>query len=132
MKPSNIMIPRDGPVKVMDFGLARNWDLQTITQVGTVMGTPAYMAPEQEMGSASRAADVFAAGVCLYEMLTGRLPYNGPNYLAQKMAMRPVPPSALVPGLPPQLDAVTLKALAADPAHRYPSAGELSQAVLAL
>lgn len=133
LKPANVMVDMRGAVKVMDFGIAHQAQM-TLARVTNTdrSGTPAYMAPEQELGSASRAADVFAAGVCLYEMLTGRLPYGGPNFQAQKMAMRFSPPSALVPGLPPQLDAIILRALAADPDRRFASAGELSQAVLAL
>ncbi|TBR18132.1 RluA family pseudouridine synthase [bacterium] len=133
LKPANVMVDMKGVAKVMDFGIAHQaqMTLARVTHTNSA-GTPAYMAPEQELGAASRGADVFAAGVCLYEMLTGRLPYNGPNFLAQKMAMQVVPPSALVPTLPRQIDAITMKALAADPAHRFASAGELSQAVLSV
>ncbi|TPW20604.1 MAG: protein kinase, partial [Elusimicrobia bacterium] len=133
LKPANVMVDARGVAKVMDFGIAHQAQL-TLAKVTHTdrAGTPAYMAPEQELGTASRVADVFAAGVCLYEMLTGRLPYNGPNFLAQKMAMQIVPPSSLVPGLSRHADAVTLKALAADPSHRYATAGELAQAVLTL
>ncbi len=133
LKPANVMVDMKGAVKVMDFGIAHQaqMTLARVTHTDRA-GTPAYMAPEQEQGSASRAADVYATGVCLYEMLTGRLPYNGPDFQGQKLAMRFTPPSALVPGLPPRIDAVTLKALAADPGGRFASAGELSQAFLAV
>ncbi|MBI5596884.1 MAG: serine/threonine protein kinase [Elusimicrobia bacterium] len=133
LKPANVMVDARGVAKVMDFGIAHQAQrtLATVTHTDRA-GTPAYMAPEQELGESSRAADVFAAGVCLYEMATGRLPFNGPNFLAQKREMHYMPPSTVVPGLPPALDRVVASALAPDPARRYPTAGDLARDLMTL
>ncbi|MBI3296951.1 MAG: serine/threonine protein kinase [Elusimicrobia bacterium] len=133
LKPANVMVDARGVAKVMDFGIAHRAraTLAKATQTDA-SGTPAYMAPEQVLGSASRASDVFSAGVCLYEMLTGRLPYDGPDLQGQKTAMRFAPPSSFIADLPRGVDEVAQRALAADPARRYASAGELAQAFLTL
>lgn len=130
LKPANIMLTPAGLVKVMDFGLAHQ-ARHTAAQMtrAAAGGTFPYMAPEQELGEVCRQSDVFALGVCLYEMLTGRLPFEGPNFLAQKREKRCLPPSKVQVGLPAALDAALARSLDPDPAARFDSAAELAAAV---
>jgi serine/threonine-protein kinase len=136
VKPGNLMIV-GGPVgggemtvKLTDFGIARAVEQTRITQVGSVVGTAAYLSPEQVRGEeATPATDVYALGVVLYQFLTGRLPYEGSS-LAE-LAVRqqnesPLPPSTYNDEVPEMLGAVVLRALEGDPARRYASAGELA------
>jgi tetratricopeptide (TPR) repeat protein/predicted Ser/Thr protein kinase len=134
LKPSNVMIDADGAPRVMDFGIARvAQDAMTrLTGTSSAAGTPPYMAPEQEEGLARRESDVFALGVCLYEMLTGELPFPGMGFALhlQKREGRFVPVSQRLPGeaWAARLDAVFAKALDPDPAKRYPSAKSFAEA----
>ncbi|WP_322759384.1 Stk1 family PASTA domain-containing Ser/Thr kinase [Frankia sp. Cr2] len=127
IKPENILLGNDGQVKVADFGLARpvNQATYAMTQ-GVVMGTVGYLAPEQVSdGSADTRSDIYAAGVVLYEMLTGQLPHSGstPMSLAYQSVHGDVPaPSAAVSGIPAALDTLVLRATARDP-NRRPSDG---------
>lgn len=118
MKPENVLIGDDGRVKVADFGLVRSVDTQTST-TGAVLGTVSYLAPEQiEQGTADPRVDVYACGVVLYEMLTGGKPHSGdsPAQVLYKHIHEDVPPpSALLPGLPYELDEVVASATARNP-----------------
>ncbi|MBI3297341.1 MAG: serine/threonine protein kinase [Elusimicrobia bacterium] len=136
LKPANIMVEDSGMVKVMDFGVARQAKdaLSRMSVTNTVVGTPPYMAPEQEQGVVCPESDVFALGVCGYEMLTGELPYQGigAGMLMAKLKGAYVPASGLTPGCPPGLDAALARALDPDPERRYPSGSEFAAALAAL
>lgn len=136
LKPSNVMITTEGRVKVMDFGIARQAkDVMTRhSMTNTIAGTPPYMAPEQEQGTVRRESDVYALGVCLYEMTTGHLPFTGTGaaMLLNKLNGKLIAPSARAAHLPPGLDAVIAKALAPDPDKRYRTPAELTAALDAL
>ncbi|MFH8367288.1 Stk1 family PASTA domain-containing Ser/Thr kinase [Streptomyces sp. NPDC018031] len=129
MKPENVLIGDDGRVKVADFGLARPVDAATGTDTQSIMGTVSYLAPEQiEHGTADTRADIYACGVVLYEMLTGAKPHAGgtpAQILFQHLHEDVTPPSVLVPGLAPQLDALVTGATARDPELRPADAVEL-------
>lgn len=136
IKPSNIILPDDkdagGHVKVVDFGIARLGEGSTSITGEAIPGTPAYIAPEVIEGNpAGPAADIYAIGMLVYEMLTGRAPFAAQTSTALlylHLTKVPDPPSALVPALPPALDAVVLKALEKMPSRRYESARELADA----
>ncbi|MEU1707189.1 Stk1 family PASTA domain-containing Ser/Thr kinase [Streptomyces sp. NPDC005706] len=133
MKPENVLIGDDGRVKVADFGLVRSVDTVTST-TGSVLGTVSYLAPEQmEQGTADPRVDVYACGVVLYEMLTGGKPHSGdsPAQILYKHIHEDVPPpSALVPGLPPELDELVASATARTPDLRPDDAAALLGQVL--
>ncbi|HEY7280899.1 MAG TPA: protein kinase [Actinomycetota bacterium] len=133
VKPANVMITPPGRVKVMDFGIARLATANTITHASTVFGTAAYLAPEQAQGRRVDArADVYALGVVLYEMLVGRVPFRADSALAvasKHVLEPPEAPSAVRTGIPAELEAVTLRALAKDPGDRYRGAGEMAAAL---
>ena len=132
VKPQNLMLQPDGALKVMDFGIARLTERpRGVTVTGAVVGTPAYMAPEQLMGEPLDArADVYAAGVVLYECLTGRRPFDAPSpagYVAQLMSQEPVPPSTWEPRVSAALSDAVLRALARDAERRPRSAAALGE-----
>lgn len=122
LKPSNVMVTKDGRILVMDFGISRiNVNHSRVTQTANIVGTPAYMAPEQEMGAVCKQSDVWALAASIYEMLSGCLPF-GTSDLSRKLEKRPgrfLALSSLRSGLPPALDAVFEKALDGDPALRH-------------
>jgi serine/threonine protein kinase len=134
IKPANLMILPGPKVKVMDFGIAR-LESSSLTQVGTVVGTPTHMAPEQLMGvPADGRADLWAAGVILYELLTGLSPFlaETPAAVMHKVLQgSPDPPSAFNPGLPQGFDAVVERALAKKPENRFASAKDFQVALRA-
>ncbi|MFI5363182.1 MAG: protein kinase [Elusimicrobiota bacterium] len=131
MKPSNVMVDRAGLVKVMDFGIARMAKDTVLRQsmTNTVVGTPPYMAPEQEQGHVRRESDVYGLAVCAYEMLTGTLPFAGigAGMLLNKINMRYAPPSGS--GLPASFDAVFAKAFQAEPDIRHRTPREFAGAI---
>jgi serine/threonine-protein kinase len=130
VKPENVLLADDGRVKVVDFGLARAIEGSTHqTRTGIMIGTIAYMSPEQVTnGRASASSDVYAAGIMLFELVTGRQPYasESPVSVAYKHVHESVPaPSSVVPGIPPLLDTLVAAATAKDPAQRPPDASAL-------
>lgn len=131
VKPSNIMLLPDGTAKLLDFGIARQSEDTTITNTGVIVGSPAYMSPEQVQGEKGTAAsDVWALGILLYEMLAGRAPFSGHNIPAVLYQVTHEAPPPL-PDLPPPIQQVLRRALAKDPSKRYPSALALAEALRA-
>ncbi len=134
IKPHNIFLTSVGQVKVMDFGIARQGNGSGMTQTGMVMGTPQYISPEQAQGlPVDGRSDIYSLGIVLYEMLTGRVPFDDPNpvTIAYKQVREdPVPPSALDPEVPPALEAIVMKALAKNPANRFQTAQEMKADLL--
>ena len=130
IKPGNIMLDPRGDVKVTDFGIARvTTTADTVAQTAAIMGTAAYLSPEQAQGLPNDGrSDIYSLGCVLYEMVTGRPPFLGdsPVAVASKQVLeQPVPPSRLNPDITADLDAVILRALAKNPANRYQSADEM-------
>jgi tRNA A-37 threonylcarbamoyl transferase component Bud32 len=130
LKPSNIMITPDDIVKIMDFGLAHQAK-KTVAKLtkADAWGTPPYMAPEQELGTVSRESDLYSLAVLYYEMVTGEIPFQGPNFLAQKREKVYKPPSEVVSGVPARVDKIVSKALEPVAADRYHSAKEFADDV---
>src|SRR4051794_11243744 len=131
VKPGNIMIPPAGEVKVMDFGIARAASTEPLTQTATVLGTASYLSPEQAQGEPVDArSDIYSLGVVLYEALTGRPPFQADSPVAvayKHVREAPTHPSEVVPGIPDDLEAVVLKAMAKNPANRYSTAEEMRE-----
>mgnify|MGYP002152237218 CR=1 FL=1 len=128
IKPHNIVLAPDGTVKVMDFGIARAGNT-TMTQTGSVLGTAHYVSPEQAQGRAlGPASDLYSLGVVLYELTTGKVPFDADTPVAvalKQVNEQPVPPRELNPAIPPALEAVIMRALQKDPSARYDSAEEM-------
>jgi eukaryotic-like serine/threonine-protein kinase len=135
VKPDNVLIDRNGEVLITDFGIALLSDSTRLTAADTTFGTAAYMAPEQGRGeSVSAATDLYATGVMLFEMLTGRLPFTAENPVAMMMAHQdqtPPLPSQVARGatIPPATEAAVMRALAKQPADRFQSASEILDAL---
>ncbi len=137
VKPANVLVDAEGVLKVMDFGVARLAERATgLTQDGLIVGTPAYMSPEQLTGDEVDArSDLYSAGVLMYECLTGRLPHQAPTVMAlfaQVLAETPQRPSAAVEGLAPALDELIMQLLAKRPEDRVPSAAAMLERLQAL
>jgi formylglycine-generating enzyme required for sulfatase activity len=136
LKPSNIMIDDQGGLVIMDFGLARRFEGAdpTLTAAGAVLGTPSYMPPEQAEGHSARVgprSDVYSLGVILYELISGRRPFEGSvvRVLAMILTAEPATPSTHHPGVDPVLESICLKAMAKAIEDRYPSMEEFAQAL---
>ena len=123
IKPQNIIVDNDGRVKVTDFGIARAGSASTMTEAGSILGTAHYLSPEQAQGQPVEAAsDLYSLGVVMYEMVTGKLPFNGDNPVSiamQHVHEQPAPPRSIVPDVPENLEAVILRALGKHPIERY-------------
>ena len=131
IKPANVFVMADGSVKVADFGIA-HIESSNLTQVGTVLGTPSYMSPEQIMGlPIDGRSDLFSAGVILYQFLTGERPFAGSATTTMQKVLKedPLPPSSLNVQAPVAMDGVVRKALAKRPDERYQTAPEFANAV---
>lgn len=134
LKPSNVLLQRGATStpKITDFGMAKLLDAPERTETGHILGTPGYMAPEQARGqskSVGPAADIYALGAILYELLTGRAPFQGVtpvDTVVQVLHDEPVPPRRLQPKVPRDLETICLKCLRKEPAARYESAGQLA------
>jgi eukaryotic-like serine/threonine-protein kinase len=131
IKPGNLLLREDGVLKIADFGIARTTDATQLTQVGTILGTAAYLAPEQAAGEeVTAAADLYSLGAVLYELLTGRRPYEFDSLaeLAAKQSEGSITPVRdLEPSVPEPVEAAVMRTLARDPRFRPASASELAQ-----
>jgi eukaryotic-like serine/threonine-protein kinase len=136
IKPSNIMITRGGEVKLLDFGIAIAQGPGDLTRAGYLLGSPQYMSPEQVSGSrATPRSDLYSVGVTLYEFLTGQLPTGGTSVYEIMMAHMhqiPTPPHEIAPAIPVPLSLAIMRALAKDPADRFPSAADFLNAIEAV
>jgi tRNA A-37 threonylcarbamoyl transferase component Bud32 len=134
VKPANILVADDGRVKVADFGIAKAAFTQgDLTTTGNVLGTVQYLSPEQvEGGQLDGRSDLYSVGLVLYEMVTGRVPFVAENHVAtamMRLTQEPVQPSALRAGIPRELDAVIMRAIARKPEERFASAESMHGAV---
>ncbi len=135
IKPGNVMVTQAGQIKVMDFGIARavSDSSSTVAETTAIIGTAAYFSPEQAKGEpVDSRADLYSAGVVLYELLTGRAPFRGESPVAvayQHVSEAPLPPSEVDESVPRALDAVALRALAKDPFQRYQDAASFREAL---
>ena len=133
IKPHNVILDEEGRAKVTDFGIARA-GASDMTETGSIMGTAQYLSPEQAQGQpVSPRSDLYSIGVMLYELLTGRVPFDAESAVTialKHVSERPSPPSQLNPAVPPALEAVVLRALEKDPARRFADADEFAAALL--
>ncbi len=130
IKPQNILVNADGHVKVADFGIARMANSSTLTKGDSVMGSVHYFSPEQASGQAADArSDIYSCGVVLYEMLTGRVPFDGDSPVAvamQHLHAKPTPIETIAPDVPPAIIHVCMMAMEKNPKYRYQSATEMA------
>ena len=128
IKPHNIVITDEGEVKVTDFGIARS-SASNVTQTGAILGTAQYISPEQAKGDeVGAASDIYSLGIVIYEMLAGKVPFNGDSAVAvalKQIQEKPIPLRDLNDGIPADVEAIVAKTMAKDPAARYQSAAEL-------
>jgi serine/threonine-protein kinase len=133
LKPENIMVDENDNIKLIDFGIAGDSAARRLTYANftATLGTPNYISPEQVKGKRGDGrSDIFAIGVILYEMLSGKLPFSGPSPLAamnDRLLNHPLPPSVANPAISPQLQEVLYRALERDPKNRYAKASEFAR-----
>ena len=133
LKPENIMVDAQDRIKLIDFGIAANVGSRRLTfaKFSQTMGTPDYISPEQVKGKRGDGrSDIYALGVMMYEMLTGKVPFTGPNpfvIMNDRLLNNPVPPREIDPSISPQLQEIIYRAIERDPAKRYQSAREFAQ-----
>ncbi len=136
LKPANLMLTHTGAIKVMDFGIARALGAARMTRAGRVVGTIEYMSPEQVRGQQTDArSDIYSLGIVLYEILTGRVPFQSDSeyeLMRAQIEVAPLPPRELVPQVPPAMEQVILRALAKQPEARFQTANEFQTALLAV
>ena len=132
LKPENVMIDAEGNIKLIDFGIAAHIGARRLTfaKFTQTMGTPDYISPEQVKGKRGDArSDIYALGVMLYEMLTGKVPFTGPNafiIMNDRLLNNPIPPREIDPTISPQLQEIIYRALERDPKNRYATAREFA------
>ncbi len=132
LKPENIMVDADDRIKLIDFGIAGQAGARRLTfaKLSQVMGTPEYISPEQVKGKRGDCrSDIYALGVMLYEMLTGKAPFQGPNPFAimnDRLMNNPIPPREIDPTISPELQEIIYRAIERDPKNRYASAHEMA------
>src|SRR5919106_5689468 len=133
VKPANVMITPDGGSKLMDLGIARGIEGESITRASSILGTAGYVSPEQARGEpVDHRSDIYSLGCVLYEMLTGRPPFDADNPVAvayRHVHEAPLPPTSLEASIPPALEAVVLRAMEKDPASRFPSVADMTTAL---
>ncbi len=133
IKPANIKVTTSGMIKIMDLGLALPREAKRVTAHGMVIGTPAYLSPEQAQGQKlDSRTDIYSLGIVLYEMITGQLPFNADDIgalLLQQVKQPPPPPRLMIPDLPVELEGIILKALEKNPVRRFQTAGALAEAL---
>jgi serine/threonine-protein kinase len=133
LKPENIMVDPNDRIKLIDFGIAGQEGARRLTfaKLSQVMGTPEYISPEQVKGKRGDGrSDIFALGVMLYEMLTGKAPFQGPNPFAimnDRLLNNPIPPREIDPSISPQLQEIIYRAIERDPKNRYANTAELAR-----
>lgn len=129
LKSQNVMVGPSGQIKIIDFGLARSVHLEGMTATGLIMGTPEYMAPEQVAGKhVDERADIYALGIILFELLTGRVPFTGDSAIAvgfKQLKDPPPSPRSINPQIPEEVERIILKALEKDPIQRYRTVDEM-------
>ncbi|HWL90841.1 MAG TPA: protein kinase [Actinomycetota bacterium] len=133
VKPANVMLTPDGRTKLMDLGIARSLDGESITHASSILGTAGYVSPEQARGDpVDHRSDIYSLGCVLYEMLSGHQPFEAADPLAmayKHVHETPAPPTSLEPSIPPALEAVTLRAMEKNPAARFQSVAEMASAL---